>query len=72
MYQQIKKVDGLSEVFGVTDDKRISDVCEKKNILFVIKRNDYENHVTRLAELANKTDADYYVCVNGDELLILP
>lgn len=72
VYQQVKKVDGLSEVFVATDDKRISDVCEENNIPFVMTRNDHVNHVTRLAEVAEKIDADYYVCVNGDEPLILP
>lgn len=72
VYQQVIKVDGLSKVFVATDDDRISSVCEELEIPFVMTRDDHVNHVTRLAEVAEKIDADYYVCVNGDEPLILP
>ena len=66
VYQQVKKVEGLSKVFVATDDTRISDCCK------VMTRDNHVNHVTRLAEVSDKVEADYYVCVNGDEPLILP
>jgi len=65
-------VKGLSKVFVATDDERIVKVCEENDIPYVMTRDDHVNHVTRLAEVAEKIEADYYVCVNGDEPLILP
>ena len=72
VYQQVKKVEGLSKVFVATDDTRISDCCKENGIPFVMTRDNHVNHVTRLAEVSDKVEADYYVCVNGDEPLILP
>ena len=59
-------------MFVATDDERITEVCKENSIPYVMTRNDHVNHVTRLAEVASKVEADYYVCVNGDEPLILP
>lgn len=70
VYQEVKKVEALSQVVVATDDERITAVCEKYDIPFVLTRNDHVNHVTRLAEVSDKLKADYYVCVNGDEPLI--
>lgn len=72
VYQQVMQVEGLKRTFVATDDKRIADVCEENEIPFVMTRDDHVNHVTRLAEVSEKIEADYYVCVNGDEPLILP
>ena len=70
VYQEVKKVKELSEVFVATDDNRIIEECEKYGISYILTRNDHVNHVTRLAEVAEKVQADHYVCVNGDEPLI--
>lgn len=70
VYNQVKKIEELEEVYVATDDKRISDVCKNEGIPFVMTRDDHVNHVTRLAEVSDKISADYYVCVNGDEPLI--
>ena len=72
VYNQVIQVNGLSEVYVATDDNRISSCCEKYGIPFVMTRDNHVNHVTRLAEVSDKIAADYYVCVNGDEPLILP
>lgn len=72
VYQQVKKVERLNNVFVATDDDRIVKVCEENEISYVMTRDDHVNHVTRLAEVSDKIEADYYVCINGDEPLILP
>lgn len=72
VYQQVIKVEELDKVYVATDDDRIAKTCEENGIPFVMTRNDHVNHVTRLAEVSDKIKADYYVCVNGDEPLILP
>lgn len=72
VYQQTNKVREFSKIYVATDDERIATVCTKYEIPFVMTRSDHVNHVTRLAEVSDKIVADYYVCVNGDEPLILP
>jgi 3-deoxy-manno-octulosonate cytidylyltransferase (CMP-KDO synthetase) len=72
VYQQVSKVKGLEKVFVATDDSRITAICEEYSIPFVMTRDNHVNHVTRLQEVSEKVEADYYVCVNGDEPLILP
>lgn len=72
VYQQAIKVSKLSKVYVATDDSRIAEECKKNNIPYVMTRNDHENHVTRLQEFSENVKADYYVCINGDEPLILP
>ena len=72
VYQQFIKVKGITKVFVATDDERISKCCEENEIPYVMTRNDHENHVSRLVEVSDSIEADYYVCVNGDEPLILP
>lgn len=72
VYQQVIQVKELNKVVVATDDTRITDMCETYDIPYVMTRDDHVNHVTRLGEVAEKIDADYYVCVNGDEPLILP
>lgn len=72
VYNQFIKVKGVSEVFVAADDERITKVCDENGIPYMMTRNDHVNHVTRLAEASDKIEADYYVCVNGDEPLILP
>ncbi len=72
VYQQVIQVKELSQVVVATDDERISDVCHQYEMPVIMTRNDHENHVTRLSEVSERMEADYYVCVNGDEPLILP
>lgn len=72
VYQQVIQVKELSKVFVATDDERISKVCDDYGIPYIMTRNDHVNHVTRLQEVSDKVEADYYVCVNGDEPLIQP
>ena len=43
-----------------------------KNIKVLMTRNDHPVHVCRLQEVSEKINADYYVCVCGDEPLIDP
>ena len=70
VYSQVKKVRELQEVYVATDDDRIAEVCSNEGIPYIMTRNDHVNHVTRLAEVSDKIESDYYVCVNGDEPLI--
>lgn len=70
VYQQVKKVKELSEVYVATDDERIKKECEKYDIKVVMTKNNHQNHISRVHEFSTKINADLYLCVNGDEPLI--
>jgi 3-deoxy-manno-octulosonate cytidylyltransferase (CMP-KDO synthetase) len=72
VYQQVKKVNGLYDVFVTIDDDRIQDVCEQENIKYVFTSKDHPEHISRIHEFSEKVQSDYYICVNGDEPLIDP
>ena len=72
VYNQVKKVDGLEEVYVATDDKNIKEKCQEFNINCVMTRNDHVTSTERIFEVAQKISADYYLCINGDEPLIDP
>ena len=47
VYEQVTKVKEFSEVYVATDDERIRQVCEEKNIKVLMTRNDHPVHVCR-------------------------
>ncbi len=72
VYQQIKKVKTLTNVYVATDDERIIKACECFNMNAVLTKKEHKTHLDRLAEFADIIDADFYINVNGDEPLINP
>lgn len=70
VYNSVKSIDIFSDVFCAIDDKRIQEVCEKLNMKYVMTRNDHPDHISRIQEVSDKVEADYYICINGDEPLI--
>ena len=72
VYNQVKKVKELSEVYVATDDERIKVECEKYDIKVVMTKNTHKTHLDRLAEFIQIVNADFYININGDEPLIDP
>jgi 3-deoxy-manno-octulosonate cytidylyltransferase (CMP-KDO synthetase) len=72
VYQQVKKSTKLSEVYVATDDERISTICERFSINYIMTQSIHGTSTERLNEVAHKIEADFYVCINGDEPLIDP
>ena len=72
VYQQVMKVSGLSEVVVAIDDDRIQKVCEEENIKYIRTSDNHPEHISRIHEVSEMIQADYYICVNGDEPLIDP
>lgn len=72
VYNQVTKVKELDEVYIATDDERIARKCEELNIKYIMTRNNHVTSTERLFEVAKKINADYYLCINGDEPLIEP
>jgi len=72
VYDRVKQVQELSEVYVATDDERIYQVCESYNIKTVMTSTEHMTHLDRLFEFSTLIDADFYINVNGDEPLIEP
>ena len=72
VYNKVLEVKELDEVYVATDDKRIEEVCKKYKMNVIITKNNHPNHINRIQEVSEKIEADYYICVNGDEPLIDP
>ncbi len=72
VYNQVKKVKDLDEIYVATDDKRIAEVCESLDINYIMTSENHPNHIYRVHEVAMRIDGDCYVCINGDEPLIEP
>lgn len=72
VYSQALKVEKLSEVVIATDDKRICEACEKFNMKYILTSDKHRTHINRLHEVSENISADLYLCICGDEPLILP
>jgi 3-deoxy-manno-octulosonate cytidylyltransferase (CMP-KDO synthetase) len=60
------------QVLVATDDDRIAAHCAKTGIRHLMTSKDCLTGTDRVAEVASKVDADYFINVQGDEPLINP
>lgn len=72
VYQQVSQISLFSKVICAVDDTRISDMCATYGMDFVMTHNNHPDHISRIQEVSTKIEADYYMCINGDEPLISP
>lgn len=72
VYNQCTKVNRFDEIYVATDDERIAFACEENNIKYIMTKNNHPDHIARIHEVSEKVEADYYICVNGDEPLVSP
>ena len=70
VYHRVSQIKEFDSVCCAIDDDRIKFACEKYGMKYVMTRNDHPEHISRIHEVSTKLDADYYVCINGDEPLI--
>ena len=70
VYQQVIKANNIEQVVVAIDDARIEEVCQKYNIEYLMTNSNHPDHICRVKEVSDKVEADYYICVNGDEPLI--
>ena len=70
VYNQVKKIKELDAVVCAIDDDRIKQMCEENGIEYVMTKSDHPEHISRIHEVSTKINADYYMCINGDEPLI--
>jgi len=71
-YNQCIKVVSKSKILIATDDVRIKKVCEKKKIKVVMTSKSCLTGTDRIAEVANKYKADFYLNIQGDEPICNP
>jgi 3-deoxy-manno-octulosonate cytidylyltransferase (CMP-KDO synthetase) len=71
-YNQCKKVVPESKILIATDDARIRKVCEKKKINVVMTSKKCLTGTDRIAEVAKKFKADFYLNIQGDEPICNP
>lgn len=72
VYQQAMKVEEFDEVYVATDDDRIRTACEQYDMKVIMTSDKHNTGSDRVAEVAEKTEGDLYVNVQGDEPIIDP
>lgn len=72
VYHQVRRVSEFSDLIVAIDHPEMQRVCEEHEIPYVMTRDDHPDHICRVWEVSEHVQADYYVCVNGDEPLIEP
>ena len=72
VFNQVKKVSEIDEVYVATDNDRIFSVCKEFGINSIMTDSHHKTSTERINEVAHKVEADLYVVINGDEPLIDP
>ncbi len=72
VYNQCKKAKCLDAVYVATDDDRIYKTCIEYNMDVIMTSKECKTGTDRVAEVAQKIDADLYINIQGDEPLINP
>lgn len=70
VYNEVKEIKEFSNVFCAIDDCRIQKKCDELGIQYVLTKKNHPEHISRIHEVSEKIEADYYMCINGDEPLI--
>jgi len=72
VYQRALESGALDEVYIATDDERIIEVANEYSLNVVMTSDKHKTGTDRVAEVAGKLQADYYVNIQGDEPFIDP
>ena len=72
VYENAMKVSQFDKVLVATDDERIASECTKHKMQFVMTSAEHKTGTDRVAEVAEKHAADFYVNIQGDEPLVSP
>ena len=70
VYQEAKKVEDDVEVIVATDSTKIIDVCNQFGMNAMMTSSKHPMGTDRVAEVASRTDSDYYVVILGDEPIL--
>lgn len=72
VYKQASRVTEFDELMVATDSDIIYDACREYDINVVMTKDTHPTGTDRLGEIAEKSDADFFVNIQGDEPLIEP
>jgi len=72
VYQQAVRSPVLEEVFVATDDQRIFEAAEALDMNVLMTSTEHPTGGDRVAEAADRIEADIYVNVQGDEPMVDP
>lgn len=72
VYERAAQVKAIDELLVATDSDEIFTACGKLGIPVAMTRDTHATGTDRLGEIAEKTDVDFYVNIQGDEPLIEP
>lgn len=70
VYERVKGIKQLDEIYVATDDERIKKVCIEYEIPVLMTKETHNTGAHRLQEVSESIAADFYVQLNGDEPLI--
>lgn len=70
--KQVSKANTLNGYVVATDDRLIYDACKKYDIPVVMTSDKHVNGTERVAEVAENSDADIFINVQGDEPMVDP
>jgi 3-deoxy-manno-octulosonate cytidylyltransferase (CMP-KDO synthetase) len=71
-YEQCTKAVAPNKVVVATDDEEIINHCENQDMNAIMTSPDCLTGTDRIAEVAERMDADYYINVQGDEPVMNP
>ena len=71
-YRQCLKAASANLIYVATDDQRIRKICLKENVQVVMTSSNCLTGTDRVAEVAKKIKAKYYINIQGDEPLFVP
>ena len=72
VYTQASKVSDFTELMVATDSDKIYEECYMFGIPVVMTKDTHPTGTDRLGEIAEHSDADFFVNIQGDEPLIEP
>ena len=70
VYQRTKEIENIEEIIVATDHPKISAICEKYGMPYIMTDSSHQTAANRLWEVSERVRADFYVQINGDEPLI--
>ena len=72
VYEQASKVTDFAELMVATDSDKIFEACTERGIPVRMTKDTHPTGTDRLGEIAEGSDADFFVNIQGDEPLIEP
>ena len=72
VYNQVKKVRDIDEIYVVTEDVEVQEVCEKYNIPVWLGKRKATTGAEALSFASQQIEGDIFINIQGDEPLIEP